>query len=563
MAKQIEKPLLSLEKLSLALSGKTILHDISFNLNSNEILAVVGESGSGKSFTAQAIMGLLPPKKTQVKKGSIQFNGKNLLTQTSSDWQQLRGKEIGMIFQEPQSSLNPSMRCGKQVAEMGRQHFFPSLPKKELKEKVLSAFEEVQLPDPERVFNAYPHQLSGGQKQRVMIAMALLCQPKLLIADEPTTALDVLVQQDIIQLIKHLQKQNNMSVLFISHDLSLVANLADTIAVMQEGKLVEIGETKEIFASPKHPYTQGLLGARPATSRRVKWLPTLADFNKNTYHPQPILTEERSLIHKDIYAQTPILSVKGVVKNYTATGGLFGKAKETTALKNISFDLFPGETLGLVGASGCGKSTLAKALVFLDPPSAGDIYWEGKRIDPSNKKQINQLRKDVQFIFQDPYAALHPLKQLGTAIEEVLLVHTNLRQHEREKRCLELLVQVGLSADFVSRYPHELSGGQRQRVVIARALAVEPKVLLCDESVAALDISVQAQVLNLLNELKEKLQLSYLFISHDLAVVKHMADKIIVMHEGIIVEENEADALYQGPQTNFSKKLLEAIPERN
>ena len=563
MAKQIEKPLLSLEKLSLALSGKTILHDISFNLNSNEILAVVGESGSGKSVTAQAIMGLLPPKKTQVKKGSIQFNGKNLLTQTSSDWQQLRGKEIGMIFQEPQSSLNPSMRCGKQVAEMGRQHFFPSLPKKELKEKVLSAFEEVQLPDPERVFNAYPHQLSGGQKQRVMIAMALLCQPKLLIADEPTTALDVLVQQDIIQLIKHLQKQNNMSVLFISHDLSLVANLADTIAVMQEGKLVEIGETKEIFASPKHPYTQGLLGARPATSQRVKWLPTLADFNKNTYHPQPILTEERSLIHKDIYAQTPILSVKGVVKNYTATGGLFGKAKETTALKNISFDLFPGETLGLVGASGCGKSTLAKALVFLDPPSAGDIYWEGKRIDPSNKKQINQLRKDVQFIFQDPYAALHPLKQLGTAIEEVLLVHTNLRQHEREKRCLELLVQVGLSADFVSRYPHELSGGQRQRVVIARALAVEPKVLLCDESVAALDISVQAQVLNLLNELKEKLQLSYLFISHDLAVVKHMADKIIVMHEGMIVEENEADALYQGPQTNFSKKLLEAIPERN
>ena len=563
MAKQIEKPLLSVEKLSLALSGKTILHDISFNLNSNEILAVVGESGSGKSVTAQAIMGLLPPKKTQVKKGSIQFDGKNLLTQTSSEWQQLRGKEIGMIFQEPQSSLNPSMRCGKQVAEMGRQHFFPSLSKNELKEKVLSAFEEVQLPDPERVFNAYPHQLSGGQKQRVMIAMALLCQPKLLIADEPTTALDVLVQQDIIQLIKHLQKQNNMSVLFISHDLSLVANLADTIAVMQEGKLVEIGETKEIFASPKHPYTQGLLGARPATSQRVKWLPTLADFNKNTYHPQPILTEERSLIHKDIYAQTPILSVKGVVKNYTATGGLFGKAKETTALKNISFDLFPGETLGLVGASGCGKSTLAKALVFLDPPSAGDIYWEGKRIDPSNKKQINQLRKDVQFIFQDPYAALHPLKQLGTAIEEVLLVHTNLRQHEREKRCLELLVQVGLSADFVSRYPHELSGGQRQRVVIARALAVEPKVLLCDESVAALDISVQAQVLNLLNELKDKLQLSYLFISHDLAVVKHMADKIIVMHEGIIVEENEADALYQGPQTDFSKKLLEAIPERN
>ena len=540
---------------------KKILNEISLNLYLNEILALVGESGSGKSVTAQAIMGLLPLKNTHIEKGEVHYNGKNLFTQTALDWQQLRGKEIGMIFQEPQSSLNPSMRCGKQVAEMGKQHFSPSLSKLELKEKVLSAFQEVQLPDSERVFNAYPHQLSGGQKQRVMIAMALLCKPKLLIADEPTTALDVLVQQDIILLIKRLQKQNNMSVLFISHDLSLVANLADTIAVMQDGKLVEIGKTQQIFTAPKHPYTQGLLGARPAASQRVKWLPTLDDFTKKTYHPQAVLAEERSRALKDIYAQTPILSVKGVMKDYTASRGLFGKAKKTTALKNVTFDLFAGETLGLVGASGCGKSTLAKALVFLDQPTAGEIYWEGKRIDSSDKKQINQLRKDVQFIFQDPYAALHPLKQIGAAIEEVLQVHTRLDQNDRRIRCLELMAQVGLAEDFASRYPHELSGGQRQRVVIARALAVEPKVLLCDESVAALDISVQAQVLNLLNKLKEQLQLSYIFISHDLAVVKHMADKIMVMHEGKIVEENEADALYLDPQTSFTKKLLEAIPK--
>ncbi len=561
MAKRIKKPLLSIHRLSLTLEGKSILEDINFCLNSNEILALVGESGSGKSVTAQAIMGLLPVKRTQIETGVIQFDGKNLLMQSPNEWQQLRGKEIGMIFQEPQSSLNPSMRCGKQVAEMGKQHFSPPLSKGKLKERVLQAFAEVQLPNPERVFNAYPHQLSGGQKQRVMIAMALLCQPKLLIADEPTTALDVLVQKDIIQLIKQLQQQNNMSVLFISHDLSLVANLADRIAVMQKGKLVEVGFTNELFNAPKHPYTQGLLGARPTNTQRLKWLPTLNDFIKNTYQPMPIASEERLQVHRAMYAQRPLLSVNGLGKKYITSKGLFGKEENTTALKHISFDLYAGETLGLVGASGCGKSTLAKALVFLDQPSTGEILWEGKPIDSSNKKQLAQLRKDVQFIFQDPFAALHPLKQVGNALEEVLLVHTNLNPKERKVRCEELLYQVGLSTDFSTRYPHQLSGGQRQRVVIARALAVEPKVLLCDESVAALDISVQAQVLNLLNELKDRLQLSYLFISHDLAIVRHMADRILVMHDGIIVEENEADTLYKAPQTNFSKRLLEAIPE--
>ena len=560
MAKRIKKPLLSINQLSLSLEGKSILEGIDFCLNSNEILALVGESGSGKSVTAQAIMGLLPIKSTQIENGVIEFDGKNLLHQSPNEWQQLRGKDIGMIFQEPQSSLNPSMRCGKQVAEMGKQHFSPPLAKDKLKEKVLQAFAEVQLPNPERVFNAYPHQLSGGQKQRVMIAMALLCKPKLLIADEPTTALDVLVQKDIIQLIKQLQQQNDMSVLFISHDLSLVANIADTIAVMQKGKLVEFGTTNELFNAPKHPYTQGLLGARPTHTQRLKWLPTLNDFIKKTYQPKPITSEERAQAHRTMYAQMPLLSVNGLKQNYITSKGLFGKEEKTTALKNISFALHTGETLGLVGASGCGKSTLAKAMVFLDQPSAGEILWKGKPIDSSNKNQLAQLRKDVQFIFQDPYAALHPLKQVGTALEEVLLVHTNLNPKERKARCEELLYQVGLSADYRTRYPHQLSGGQRQRVVIARALAVEPKVLLCDESVAALDISVQAQVLNLLNELKDKLQLSYLFISHDLAIVRHMADRIIVMHDGVIVEENEADTLYQAPQTDFSKRLLEAIP---
>jgi peptide/nickel transport system ATP-binding protein len=559
MAKRVDAALLSINNLSLSIGGNRILTDINLNVQTNEIVALVGESGSGKSVTAQAVMGLLPKKQTQIESGAIHFDNHDLLALTSKEWEKLRGNELGMVFQEPQSSLNPSMRCGEQIEELGRQHLSNDLSKQALKAKVIEALTHVQLPDPERVYGAYPHQLSGGQKQRIMIAMALFCTPKLLIADEPTTALDVLVQKEIIELIKSLQDEFQMSVLFISHDLSLVANLADRIAVMQAGKIVELAPTKTLFQNPQHPYTKGLLTARPPKDQRLRLLPTLTDFSKGDFQPQIVDKKERDQKHKNLYQQAPILRVKQIEKSYQNPSILGKKQTSTQALKDISFDLYSGETLGLVGASGCGKSTLAKVLVFIDPANRGEIYWQDTLIEENNKKQIKQLRKDMQFIFQDPYAALHPLKTIAAAIDEVLIVHTNFSPLERSERITALLTQVGLSPDFSNRYPHQLSGGQRQRVVIARALAVEPKVLLCDESVAALDISVQAQVLNLLNHLKKELKLSYLFVSHDLNVVKHMADRIIVMHQGCIVEENEADELYHNPQTEFSKSLLAAI----
>ena len=559
MAKRIEAELLSIDHLSLSIGGNPILTDINLRVEPNEIVALVGESGSGKSVTAQAIMGLLPKKQTQIDNGQISFNDQNLLELSSTEWEQLRGNDLGMIFQEPQSSLNPSMRCGEQIEEVGRKHLSKNLSKKALKEKVLAALAQVQLLHPERIYTAYPHQLSGGQKQRIMIAMALFCAPKLLIADEPTTALDVLVQKDIIELIKFLQDQHQMSVLFISHDLSLVANLADRIAVMQAGEIVEYAPTKELFKHPQHPYTKGLLNARPPKNQRLQALPTLKDFSQGDFIPQIVDKKERAQKHKSLYKQAPLLRVKQLEKSYLNPSLIGKKQAPTVALKDISFDLYPGETLGLVGASGCGKSTLAKALVFLDPANRGEVFWKGELIKKEQQQQIKQLRKDIQFIFQDPYAALHPLKTIAAAIDEVLTVHASFTPLERSERITALLTQVGLSKEFKERYPHQLSGGQRQRVVIARALAVEPKVLLCDESVAALDISVQAQVLNLLNHLKKELKLSFLFVSHDLNIVKHMADRIIVMHQGCIVEENEADTLYNNPQTAFSKALLAAV----
>jgi len=559
MAKRIEATLLSIDHLSLSIGKNRILTDINLKIETNEIVALVGESGSGKSVTAQAIMGLLPKKQTQIDSGQITFNDQNLLELSTTEWEQLRGNDLGMIFQEPQSSLNPSMRCGEQIEEVGKQHLSKDLSQKALKGKVLEALAQVQLPHPERIYAAYPHQLSGGQKQRIMIAMALFCAPKLLIADEPTTALDVLVQKDIIELIKSLQAQHQMSVLFISHDLSLVANLADRIAVMQAGKIVEYASKEQLFKNPQHPYIKGLLNARPPKNQRLRELPTLNNFTQGNFIPQIVDKKERAQKHKRLYKQAPLLSVKQLEKSYLNPSLIGKKQVPTVALKDISFDLYPGETLGLVGASGCGKSTLAKVIVFLDPANRGEVFWEGELMKKEKTQQIKQLRKNIQFIFQDPYAALHPLKTIAAAIDEVLIVHTSFTPLERNERITALLTQVGLSAEFSKRYPHQLSGGQRQRVVIARALAVEPKVLLCDESVAALDISVQAQVLNLLNHLKTELKLSYLFVSHDLNVVKHMADRIIVMHQGCIVEENEADTLYHNPQTEFSKALLAAV----
>jgi peptide/nickel transport system ATP-binding protein len=555
-----KKPLLTLNKLGITVGENELLKDISFEVFPNEIVAIVGESGSGKSLTALSIAGLLPETKLNVTSKQLLFNNESLERLSESEWQKIRGNKIGMIFQEPQSSFNPSMKCGIQVMEMLNQHTQDNAENK--KNKVLASFEQVYLDNPERIFNAYPHELSGGQKQRVMIAMALICNPQLLIADEPTTALDVTVQKEIIILIMERQKANKMSVLFISHDLTLVSQLADRVLVMYQGKIVESGTVTEVFNAPKEAYTLGLLNARPDAKIRLKRLPTIADFINGAKRTDEVGENVRKKRHEEIYSAPPLLQVKDLKKEHVLSVGLFKKNKYLKAVQGVSFNLFKGETLGLVGESGCGKSTLSRTLIYLDPPTEGSILFQGKELSSMTSKQIRSIRKDIQFVFQDPYSALHPLKKIGQAIAEPLRVHQiTLDSKETKIRVLELLKAVGLAASFYERYPHELSGGQRQRIVIARALATEPKLIICDEAVAALDISVQAQVLNLLNDLKEQFDLSYLFISHDLNVVKYMSDKIMVMQNGLLVEYGEADDLYINPKNAYTKKLIASIPK--
>jgi peptide/nickel transport system ATP-binding protein len=549
-----ETLLLDVKDLTLQIDGQRLLSDISVQLSQNEILALVGESGSGKSLLALSLLGL-QPKKAILTANRLLFEQQPLLSLDTKQWQKLRGNNISMIFQEPQSSLNPSIRCGAQLLEVLQQH--TSLSKKAQKAKITEALLEVQLSAPERIFNSYPHEISGGQKQRVMIAMALLCRPQLLIADEPTTALDVTVQKDIIELLKRLQKKRNMSVLFISHDLALVKKLADRVMVMYQGKIIEENTSLGLFTQPIAPYTKGLLFARPSTKKRLFPLPTLKDYQEGSFETHSQSSEERTNKHNKIYNQPPLLEIKGIEKVYQKRSGFFRKVVFFQAVAPLSFSLYPKETLGLVGESGCGKSTLARAIIQLDPPSDGKVFFRGAEVNPSDKKMMHYIRQKIQFVFQDPYASLHPLKSIGNAIQEVLEYYSKENSHTRT---IELLEQVGLPSSFYSRFPHELSGGQRQRVVIARALATDPEVLICDESVAALDISVQAQVLNLLNNLKEVLGLSYLFISHDLAVVKYMSDRVMVMQEGKLVELQEADALYLKPQNSYTKKLIAAIP---
>ena len=540
---------------SLHINNQHILNNISFYIGKEEIVGIVGESGSGKSLTALSLIGLLP-KNSKLKAKKFRFNYQDLRELSSKDWQILRRSKIGMVFQEPQSSLNPSLTCGKQLLEaVNNDKKIESSKKKQLIKKVLN---EVQLFDDKRITKSYPHELSGGQKQRVMIAMAILRNPKLLIADEPTTALDVTVQKEIIHLLKTLQAKYKMSVLFISHDLSLVKKLADRVLVMNNGKIVESGDTDKIFKNPNHNYTKGLVFARPDNKIRLERLPTVLDYQSNNFKPKIITSSKRKIFHKQLYSQKPLLEVKRIRKNYVKEKW-FGKPSIFEALKPISFSLYPGETLGIVGESGSGKSTLAKTLVFLDPPDSGEIKWLGKVVNPRNKLQVNSLRKKIQFIFQDPFAALHPYKTVGSTLDEVLWVHKSKNNKKNNFRVDELLDQVGLSSKYASRYPHELSGGQRQRIVVARALAVKPEVLICDESVAALDISVQAQILNLLNDLKSNLNLSFLFISHDLAVVKYMSDRVMVMKDGKLIEIQESDTLYEAPNKKYTQKLVDSI----
>ncbi|HIB36193.1 ABC transporter ATP-binding protein [Mesonia sp.] len=535
------------------------LQQVEFQLYKNEILGIVGESGSGKSLTSLAVLGLLPSS-AKITEGKILYKGEDLSKLSTKQLRKIRGKEISMIFQEPMSSLNPSMKCGPQVTEILLEH--TTLSKKEAIAETLQLFEKVKLPRPESIYDVYPHQISGGQKQRVMIAMAIACKPKILIADEPTTALDVTVQKEILLLLKSLQQETEMSIIFISHDLALVSEISDRVVVMYQGKIVEQNSAKQLFLQPKETYTKALLASKPSTTERLKKLPTVKNFLENTISNVVETKSEREKRHQEIYAQSPLLEVVNVEKEFVSNPGLFQPKTSVKAVNDVSFKIYEGETLGLVGESGCGKSTLGNVILQLDKATAGKVLYRGNDITKISKTELRKLRKEIQLIFQDPFSSLNPRIPVGKAIMEPMEVHRLFKNNkERKQKTLELLHRVGLDESHFNRYPHEFSGGQRQRIGIARTIAVEPKLIVCDESVSALDISVQAQVLNLLNELKDKFGFTYIFISHDLAVVKYMADQLLVMNQGKIVEQGDADKIYANPEKEYTQKLIDAIPK--
>ena len=551
------KILVEIKNLNLKIKSKRILKNISFSILKNETVAIVGESGSGKTLTALSLIGLIP-NYSLISNDKMNFLNISLTNSTESIWRSIRGKEIGIIFQEPNSSLNPSMKCGKQLLEVLETHYFNT--KNENTKIILSAFKDVQLDDFERIYNSYPHQLSGGQKQRVMIAMAILCKPKLLIADEPTTALDVTVQKEIILLLKSLQKKYKMSILFISHDLNLVKYFAYKVFVMKNGEIIESGVKEKLFKNPQKSYTKGLLFARPSIEKRLRTLPVIRDFKKGDFIEEIITAKERKEKHKILYSKLPILEIIDLEKKFFKQNILLNKKNFFYAIKSFSFKLYKGETLGLVGESGCGKSTLGKAIIYLDPPTSGKFFYNGQLINKNDFNKSNDLRKDIQYIFQDPHSSMHPIKTVGNSIMEVLKVHNILNnKNDRKKRVYDLLNKVGLSKIHFNRHPHELSGGQKQRAIIARAIATNPKIIICDECVAALDISIQAKILNLLNNLKEEFNLSYIFISHDLSIVKYMSDRIMVMKSGKLIEFQESDLLYNHPKKKYTKKLISSI----
>tara|TARA_B100000497_G_scaffold28868_1_gene33829 strand:+ start:149 stop:1768 length:1620 start_codon:yes stop_codon:yes gene_type:complete len=536
-----------------------VVNGITYNLYQNEILGVVGESGSGKSVTSLAVMGLLSFTKGASVAGEVLFNNENLINCSQKRLEKIRGRKIAMIFQEPMSALNPSICCGKQVEEILLHH--TNISAKEAREEVVRLFNTVKIQDANNIYKKYPHEISGGQQQRVMIAMAIACKPEILIADEPTTALDVTVQKEIIALLKILQKEFKMSVIFISHDLALVSEIADRVLVMCKGDIVEKGTVKSVFKNPEKEYTKALIGTRPKLDGRLKKLPTISDFLLGKIPKSLITKTAREEKHKKIYSSTPLLEVINLEKTYYSKASFFETKTTLKAVDNVSFKVYSGETLGLVGESGCGKSTLGKAILQLDKASAGSLKYKGNDITNLNKAALRNLRKEIQIIFQDPYASLNPRLTVGKAIMEPMKVHSLFNSdEERKSSTIEILEKVGLEAAHFNRYPHEFSGGQRQRIGIARTVAVQPKLIICDESVSALDISVQAQVLNLLNSLKEDFGFTYIFISHDLSVVKFMSDQLMVMNKGKIEEIGEADTIYESPQKEYTKKLIKAIP---
>ncbi|MBP5340951.1 MAG: ABC transporter ATP-binding protein [Bacteroidales bacterium] len=563
-----ENILLDVKNLSVAFGDRTVVENVSYTLQRGRTLGIVGESGSGKSVSSLALMGLLPKQATV--SGSARLGDTELLSLDEEGFRGIRGRRISMIFQEPMTSLNPVQKCGAQVLEMMRGE--RSKVKGE-REQVIELFKEVLLPRPEKIFDSYPHEISGGQKQRVMIAMALINHPDIIIADEPTTALDVTVQKTILELLKSLQSKYGTSIIFITHDLGVISQIADDILVMYRGKAMEQGPADKILHTPQEPYTQGLLACRPPLDSRPRRLPTVEEYlsgdRKEKDGQQPDTSAPIST------PRTPLIEVRNLSVTYTLKKSLFGHPLQTLkGVDGASFDIMEGETMGLVGESGCGKTTLGRALLRLIDHSDGSVSYRGRALDTLSGSEMRALRPKLQIIFQDPYSSLNPRLTIGEAIAEPLRVHKGERlkvncgrrpcgaKGERE-RVLELMEQVGLQADWYNRYPHELSGGQRQRVCIARALILQPELVICDESVSALDVSVQAQVLNLLNDLKEQYRFTYLFITHDLSVVHYMADRIMVMQKGKIVESGTPDDLFHHPQTAYTRTLLEAIPRIN
>src|SRR6201993_946297 len=557
------------------------VNDISFTLHRGETIGIVGESGSGKSVTALSAMQLIPNPPGRIVSGNIIFHSAtkgpvDLTKLSSQEMRAFRGNELAMIFQEPMTSLNPVYTCGEQVMEAIILH--QKVTKKEAREKTLELFKKVKLPRPEQIIDSYPHQVSGGQKQRVMIAMAMSCNPSILIADEPTTALDVTVQKTILDLMLELQREQNMGILFITHDLGVIAELADKVVVMYKGEIVEQGSVVEIFSNPQHPYTKGLLACRPPLDKRLQHLPTVTDFMEldaqgniieksqtvqEVLNSATITVEERKRSHEELYQRPKILELHNIKTHFPINKSLFGKAKEfVKAVDDVSFDVYEGETLGLVGESGCGKTTLGRTILRLVEPTSGLISFKKHDITTVPQNDLRALRANMQIIFQDPYSSLNPQATIGDAIMEPMKVHgLYANDKERKEKTMDLLKRVSMTEKQFYRYPHEFSGGQRQRVCIARALSLNPQFIICDESVSALDVSVQAQVLNLLNDLKSEFKFTYIFISHDLSVVKFMSDRMIVMNKGQIEEMGDADEICDNPQSEYTQKLINSIPK--
>ena len=545
----------------------TALKKISLTVNRSEILAIVGESGSGKSVTALSILQLLS-KTAKFTDGEIIFSedGRlemNMLQLPRKELQKIRGNKIAMIFQEPMTSLNPVFSCGYQVTESLKLH--KKLSETGAKQQAIEWFKKVKLPEPEKIFSKYPHQLSGGQKQRVMIAMAMCCKPSLLICDEPTTALDVTVQKNILQLIKELQKEQKMGVIFITHDFGVVSEIADRVAVMYKGEIVETNSIKEIFTNPQHPYTKSLLACRPVLHKKGERLPVVSDFLEGNMKYELRLTKDPSPPINPKSQNETLIQVKNLSVWFPGKKNLLGKPLSyTKAVDDVSFEILKGETLGLVGESGCGKTTLGRTLLRLIEPTTGQIIYNGTDLTKKTSDEIKTLRKDIQLVFQDPYSSLNPRITVGSAITEPMKVHGfHQNEKQRKEKVIELLEKVNLEAKHFNRYPHEFSGGQRQRIVIARALALNPSFIICDEPVSALDVSVQAQVLNLLNDIKKEFGFTSIFISHDLALVRYISDRIIVMHKGKIVEKGIADEIYYHPKNEYTQTLVASIPGRN